>query len=354
LRAGNADRTVVTPANRESAIDNQTEILRPAAAWQQELAEAVRDPDALIDRLGLPETLRAAARQAAELFPLFVTESFLRRMQPGDPGDPLLLQVLPLAAESHSPPAFVTDPLEEAAAHRAPGLLQKYAGRALMIATGVCAIHCRYCFRRSFPYGDEPRRLADWEPAFEQLRADTSIREIILSGGDPLMLSDARLAEIIARLDAIEHLDRLRIHTRLPVVLPARVTSRLLELLRSTRMTPIVVVHANHPAEIDGDCRDALRLMVTSGLTVLNQTVLLAGINDTVEALAELSLRLINVGVIPYYLHQLDRVAGTAHFEVPPQQGLELIAELRRRLPGYAVPQYVREVPGTSHKVPLT
>jgi EF-P beta-lysylation protein EpmB len=222
-----------------------------------------------------------------------------------------------------------------------------------MIATGVCAIHCRYCFRRSFPYGDEPRRLADWEPAFEQLRCDASIREIILSGGDPLMLSDARLAEIVARLDAIEHLDRLRIHTRLPIVLPARVTGRLLELFRSTRMTPIVVVHANHSAEIAGDCRDALRLLVTSGLTVLNQTVLLAGINDAVEPLAELSTRLVNLGVIPYYLHQLDQVSGTAHFEVPPSRGSELIRELRERLPGYAVPQYVREVPGERHKLPL-
>ncbi len=202
-----------------------------------------------------------------------------------------------------------------------------------MISTGACAIHCRYCFRRSFPYGDEPRRLADWEPAFAQLRADPSIREIILSGGDPLMLSDARLSEIVGRLDEIPHLDRLRIHTRLPIVLPSRVTHRLIELLRGLRATPIIVVHANHPAEIVGDCRDALRLLVTSGLTVLNQTVLLAGINDAAEPLAELSLRLVNLGVMPYYLHQLDRVAGTAHFEVPVSRGLELIEVLRASFP---------------------
>ncbi len=307
----------------------------------------------MIDRLGLPHDLRAAARRAVELFPLFVTDSFLRRMQPGNPHDPLLLQVLPLAAETNSPAEFTTDPLEEASAHRAPGLLQKYVGRALMISTGACAIHCRYCFRRSFPYGDEPRRLADWEPAFSQLRADPSIREIILSGGDPLMLSDARLAEIVGRLDEIPHLDRLRVHTRLPIVLPSRVTGRLIELLRGLHMTSIVVVHANHPAEIVGDCRDSLRLLVTSGLTVLNQTVLLAGINDSAEPLAELSLRLVNLGVMPYYLHQLDRVTGTAHFEVPVSRGLELIEELHARLPGYAVPQYVREVPGEQHKMPL-
>jgi EF-P beta-lysylation protein EpmB len=341
------------PGAVEPAIEIPTKILPRPSTWQQELAAAIRDPDVLIERLDLPAALRGDARRAAELFPLFVTETFLQRMCPRDPRDPLLLQVLPLGAETHVTPEFVVDPLEEVSAHRAAGLLQKYAGRALMISTGACAIHCRYCFRRSFPYGDEPRRLADWEPAFESLAGDPSVREIILSGGDPLMLSDARLAEIVERLDQIPHLDRLRIHTRLPIVLPSRVTSTLIDLLRSRRMTPIVVVHANHPAEIAGDCRDALRLLVTSGLTVLNQTVLLAGINDTVEPLAELSLRLINLGVLPYYLHQLDRVAGTAHFEVPVSRGLRLIEGLRVRLPGYAVPQYVREVPGERHKIPL-
>jgi EF-P beta-lysylation protein EpmB len=341
------------PALVESAvIESRTE--SRAATWQQELANAIRDPDALIDRLGLPDELREGARRASQLFPLFVTQSFLRRMRPGDSQDPLLLQVLPLGAEANSTPGFVADPLAEASARSAPGLLQKYAGRALLISTGACAIHCRYCFRRDYPYGDEPRRLADWEPAFVQLREDASIREIILSGGDPLMLTDARLAEIVARLEQIPHLDRLRIHTRLPIVLPSRVTPGLIDVLGGSRLTPIVVVHANHPAEIVGDCREALRLLVTSGLTVLNQTVLLGGINDAVEPLSELSLRLVNVGVIPYYLHQLDRVNGTAHFEVPVSRGLELIAELRARLAGYAVPLYVREVPGAQHKLPLT
>ncbi len=282
-----------------------------------------------------------------------VTRSFLQRMRPADPRDPLLLQVLPLDAEADTVQGFETDPLAEQAAHKAPGLLQKYQGRALVISTGACAIHCRYCFRRSFPYGEEPRRMADWEPAFTQLEADPSIREIILSGGDPLMLTDARLTEMIRRLDTIAHLDRLRIHTRLPIVLPARVTRPLIKLLRSTRMTPIVVVHANHPAEVVDDCAGALRRLVRSGLTVLNQAVLLQSVNDSVGALATLSERLVNLGVMPYYLHQLDRVSGTAHFEVPEERGLELIAELRRRLPGYAVPQYVREIPGQAHKVPV-
>jgi EF-P beta-lysylation protein EpmB len=323
-------------------------------SWQRDLASAIRDPDVLIDALGLADELRTPARQAARLFPLLVTRSFLQRMRRGDPSDPLLLQVLPLGAEAKPVPGFSADALDEGQAHVAPGLLQKYAGRALLVATGACAVHCRYCFRREFPYGDEPRRLADWEPAFERLRQDASIREIILSGGDPLMLTDARLTEMIRRLDAIGHLDRLRIHTRLPIVLPPRVTRTLLNLLRSIRMTPIVVVHANHPAEVVDDCAAALRRLVYSGLTVLNQAVLLRGINDSVEALAGLSERLINLGVIPYYLHQLDRVSGTAHFEVPEERGIELVKALRSRLPGYAVPQYVREIPGQPHKVPLT
>jgi EF-P beta-lysylation protein EpmB len=324
-----------------------------SASWQRELASAIRDPDHLIDTLGLPDELRAGARQAAALFPLLVTRSFLSRMRPGDPRDPLLLQVLPLGAEADRVPGFVSDALAEQNAHAAPGLLQKYVGRALLISTGACAIHCRYCFRRDFPYGDEPRRLSDWEPAFERLSEDESIREAILSGGDPLMLTDSRLTEIIRRLDTIPHLDRLRIHTRLPIVLPSRVTRPLVKLLRSTRMTPIIVVHANHPAELVDDCARAVRRLVRSGLTVLNQAVLLRGINDSVEILSALSERLINLGAIPYYLHQLDRVSGTAHFEVPEFRGLELVAALRSRLPGYAVPQYVREIPGEPHKVPL-
>jgi len=323
-------------------------------SWQKDLASAIRDPDVLIDALGLPDELRAPARQAASLFPLLVTRSFLRRMRTGDPSDPLLLQVLPLGAEARPVAGFAADALDEQSAHVAPGLLQKYVGRALLVATGACAVHCRYCFRREFPYGDEPRRLADWEPAFERLRQDASIREIILSGGDPLMLTDVRLTEMIRRLDAIGHLDRLRIHTRLPIVLPRRVTRPLVNLLRSIRMTPIVVVHANHPAELVDDCAAALRRLVRSGLTVLNQAVLLRGINDSVEALAGLSERLINLGVIPYYLHQLDRVSGTAHFEVPEGRGVDLVNALRSRLPGYAIPQYVREIPGQPHKVPLT
>jgi len=318
--------------------------------WHRSLAGAIRDPDALIDRLGLPERLREPARRATASFPLLVPESYLRRMSPGEVDDPLLRQVLPLGEESIEAPGFVADPVGDSAAHRAPGLLHKYAGRALLITTGSCAVHCRYCFRREYPYQQEPRRLDDWVPALQEIAGDESLHEIILSGGDPLMLTDARLSVLLDQLAAIPHLRRVRVHSRLPIVLPDRVTPELLGLLRSTRLTPVMVVHANHPAEIAGDCRDALRDLVQSGITTLNQAVLLRGVNDDADTLAELCEQLIDIGVLPYYLHQLDRVRGAAHFEVAESKGLELISQLRQRLPGYAVPQYVREVPGAESK----
>jgi EF-P beta-lysylation protein EpmB len=322
--------------------------------WHQSLARAVRDPDELLELLELPGSFREPARRAAELFPLMVPRGYVDRMQRGDPRDPLLLQVLPLGAEEQLVEGFHTDAVGDAAARLAPGLLHKYAGRALLIATGACAIHCRYCFRRHYAYGDEPRRMAEWKPAFDVLEADETIHEVILSGGDPLMLTDQRLAEIVSRLEAIPHLTRLRVHSRLPIVLPERVTETLLDILLSNRLTPIMVVHANHPRELEGTCAAALRRLVRSGITVLNQSVLLQDVNDSADVLADLSERLINLGVVPYYLHQLDRVAGTAHFEVPEETGRKLIAELRRRLSGFAVPQYVRERPGEFNKTPIS
>jgi EF-P beta-lysylation protein EpmB len=321
--------------------------------WHESLSRAIRDPDVLIDKLCLPDDLRQPARKAARVFPLRAPLSFVARMRRNDPNDPLLLQVLPLGVEEITSPGFTQDAVGDGDSRRAPGLLHKYEGRALLISTGTCAVHCRYCFRRSYPYGSEPRSLDDWEPAFAELEADKSIREILLSGGDPLMLTDTRLQEFIARLSTIPHLRRLRIHSRLPIVLPERVTPYLIELLTSTRLTPIVVVHANHPNEVVDDCEQALKTLVRSGITTLNQSVLLRGINDDVETLTELSERLINVGAIPYYLHQLDRVQGTAHFEVEESRGIGLIADLRRHLPGYAVPKYVREQAGAAHKTPL-
>jgi EF-P beta-lysylation protein EpmB len=278
---------------------------------------------------------------------------FIARMRKQDPHDPLLRQVLPLGEELAPATNFVADPVEDRRFQIAPGLLQKYQGRALMIVTGACAVHCRYCFRRHFPYGESPPSPQVWEAAIDRLAADPSLEEIILSGGDPLTLVDAALAELAERLALIRHLRRLRIHTRLPVVIPQRVTSELLGWLRGTRLTPIVVVHVNHPAELDRATGAALGRLVDAGVPVLNQTVLLRGVNDDADTLAELSQRLVNWRVMPYYLHQLDRVAGAAHFEVPSERGLRIMEELHRRLPGYAIPRYVQEVPGAAGKLPL-
>jgi EF-P beta-lysylation protein EpmB len=320
------------------------------ADWHQALAGAIRDPDELIDALGLPDDLREPARRAARHFPLLVPRGYLERIRPGDPHDPLLLQVLPLELEEVAVPGFSADPVGDSAARRAPGLLHKYHGRALLVTTGACAVHCRYCFRRHYPYGDEPRRLADWDEALETIAGDPSVREVILSGGDPLMLTDYRLETLCEKLATIPHVSRLRLHTRLPIVLPERITDRLLSVLLEAGPTPIVVVHANHPQELVGGCAEALRRIVRAGITTLNQAVLLKGVNDTFEAQAGLCEALVDLGVIPYYLHQLDRVAGAAHFEVTEETGRRLMSELRRRLPGYAVPRYVRETAGGTFK----
>ncbi|MEM7201798.1 MAG: EF-P beta-lysylation protein EpmB [Planctomycetota bacterium] len=323
-------------------------------AWREQLRRAIRDPDELIDRLGLPDAQRDGARRAAQCFPLVVPEAYLARIRARDPDDPLLRQVLPVGAEcAPPPPGFHDDPVAERGTARRPGLLHKYHGRALLIVAGVCAVACRYCFRRHFPYDESPAGLAEWEPSLRLLGDSEDLEEVILSGGDPLMRSDAWLRALSTRLADIPHLRRLRLHTRLPIVVPDRVDQALLEWLTETRLAPTVVVHANHPAEIDDACGAALLRLVRHGVPVLNQSVLLRGVNDDADVLAELSRRLLDVRVMPYYLHQLDPVAGAQHFEVPVERGLEIVAALRERLPGYGVPRYVREVPGAPHKVPL-
>ncbi|NBT12363.1 MAG: EF-P beta-lysylation protein EpmB [Planctomycetia bacterium] len=315
--------------------------------WQRELTAAVRDAGELRSLLGLPA---APAPAAVGEFPLLVPRGFVARMKPGDPHDPLLLQVLPVAAEDIATPGFTADPLLERDALAAPGLVRKYAGRALLLAAAGCAVNCRYCFRREFPYAESGAHRAGIAAAVETIAADATLHEVILSGGDPLLLDDDRLAELIGRLEAVPHVRRLRIHTRLPVVLPERVTDALVAMLRATRLTGVVVVHANHPAELDDAVAAGLRRLVTAGVILLNQSVLLAGVNDSPDVLAELSERLVDIGVVPYYLHLLDRVRGTAHFEVAEREALGLIDALRRRLPGYAVPRLAREVPGEAAK----
>ncbi|MHB8970331.1 MAG: EF-P beta-lysylation protein EpmB [Pirellulaceae bacterium] len=321
--------------------------------WQEALQRAVRDPVQLCELLGLPAVWHEQAQRASQLFPLFAPREFIGRMRPGDPHDPLLRQVLPLADEWNIVPGYQADPVQETSAMLRPGLLQKYAGRVLMVTTPTCAVHCRFCFRRHFDYQANPRTLDDWQAALDHLAADHTIEEVLLSGGDPLMVPDQRLAELLERLESIPHLRRLRVHTRLPIVIPQRVTAPLVTLLRSTRLTTFVVVHSNHPAELDTTVGQAVGRLVDAGIPVLNQSVLLRGVNDAADTLAALSRRLVDLRVMPYYLHQLDRVAGAAHFYVPVERGEQLVAALRSELPGYAVPRYVREEPGQPSKMLL-
>jgi EF-P beta-lysylation protein EpmB len=287
---------------------------------------------------------------AVKSFGLFAPWPYIGRMAKGDPADPLLVQVLPLNAELDDQPGFAADPVGDAAARQTAGLLQKYQGRGLLITTGACAVHCRYCFRRQYPYSESPRSPDDWQPAIDRLAADPTLDEVILSGGDPLTLVDRHLAEMAERIALVKHIRRLRVHTRLPIVIPQRVTGELIAWLTGTRLAPLVVVHANHPQELDEATSAALSRLVDAGIPVLNQAVLLRGVNDNVEALVELSRRLVNLRVMPYYLHQLDRVIGAAHFEVPIARGIEIVQAMRRQLPGYAVPRYVQEVAGEPHK----
>jgi EF-P beta-lysylation protein EpmB len=324
----------------------------PPSTWQHELAGAITDPATLARALDLDPGLFVGAGRASELFALRVPLSFVDRMRRGDPADPLLRQVMPLAAELADLPGFGSDPLAERAAFRAPGLLQKYRGRALLIATGACAVNCRYCFRREFPYGEQLGN-AGLNQALEVIAKDAGVEEVILSGGDPLSLSNGRLQAITERLAQIPHVRRLRVHTRLPVVLPSRVDAGLVDWLRRLPWPVVVVLHSNHGNEIDDSLRAACTRLRGAGATLLNQSVLLRGVNDSVAALADLSQRLFEAGVLPYYLHLLDRVRGAAHFDVPEVTAQRLVGELASVLSGYLVPKLVREVPGGPAKITL-
>jgi L-lysine 2,3-aminomutase len=321
--------------------------------WQQELAEAITSPQELAAALGLdPEDL-AGAHDAGGRFRLLVPRSFVARMRRGDLKDPLLRQVLPVAAELTDAREYVADPVGERSALRAPALLQKYRGRALLITTPTCAVHCRYCFRREFPYAQQSGEAPRWSEALAEIAADASLEEIILSGGDPLSLSNARLEGLTRALTAIPHVHRLRVHTRQPVVLPSRVDAGLLQWLRACTLPIVFVLHVNHPNELDAELAAACTKLRATGITLLNQSVLLAGVNDDVEVLSELSRRLFDAGVLPYYLHALDRVRGAAHFAVCDEAARALAGQLAAHLPGYLVPRLVREVVGAPAKVTL-
>ena len=315
----------------------------PSTAWQEELKRAVTNTEALLGELGLAPGEVAATASA---FPLRVPRPYLERMRRGDARDPLLRQVLPIAAEHSDVPGYSLDPLLEKSVAAAPGLLRKYAGRALLIAAGACAVHCRYCFRRHFPYASH--RQSAHADALRGIAEDPGIHEVILSGGDPLLLSDRHLARLVAGIGELPHVARLRLHTRLPVVIPQRVTAALIDVLASVPQRVIVVLHFNHPNEIHDDCRRALAAL--RPFVLLNQSVLLAGVNDDAAVLAALSEGLFEAGVLPYYLHLPDAVAGTAHFDVPVDRAIAIHRELAAALSGYLVPRLVRETPGAAAK----
>lgn len=322
-------------------------------AWQRTLADAVRDPATLLQALDLDPELLPAARRAAGLFPLRVPWPYLRRMRRGDPHDPLLRQVLPLGAEAADTPGFGDDPVGDGASLVDGGVLHKYRGRALLVATGACAIHCRYCFRRHFPYAEANAAAGGWQGALDYLRARPDIHEVLLSGGDPLALRDRRLADLAQGLDAIPHLRRIRVHSRLPVVVPERVDDGLLGWLAGGRLRPVLVIHANHPAELDEAVAAAMARLRGAGVALYNQAVLLRGVNDDAGVLEALGERLFDLGVQPYYLHLLDRVRGAAHFEVPEAEARALMRALAARASGYLLPRLVREEAGQPWKTPV-
>jgi EF-P beta-lysylation protein EpmB len=327
--------------------------LRPArrAGWQQELSRAISNVPDLLAAVGIdhepPDFVDAA-------FPVRVPLGYVARMRRGDIEDPLLRQVLPLSAEADEVPGFESDPVGDLASMVSPGLLKKYDGRALLISTGACAIHCRYCFRRDFPYGDASTTPTHLDDALDGIAADSSVREVILSGGDPLSLSDDRLRTLLTRIDAIGHIDRIRFHTRYPVVLPERIDDEFCDILATSPRPTVFVIHANHANEIDDRVAAALDRIRQHTRLLLNQSVLLRGVNDAAATLAKLSTRLFDCGVSPYYLHQLDAVAGAAHFAVPDRRAIEIVDELTETLSGYLVPKLVREIRGAPAKRGVT
>lgn len=327
--------------------------IRPQKKWQQLLAEAIRDPSQLFDQLDLPTTGIDQTLQATGKFNLLVTQSYLNKMQKGAFSDPLLMQVLPVANELTSVSGYSADPVCDQNYRIADGLLQKYHGRALVVSTGACAIHCRYCFRREFPYSDANASKNDWQAAVKAVANDPQISEVILSGGDPLVLSDEKLASLCFQLSEIPHVKTLRFHSRVPIVLPERIDHDFLSWFQHLSVKKVVVIHSNHPNELDEMVGKSLSALHSIDTMLLNQSVLLKGVNDNLETLENLSRKLWENDTLPYYLHLLDKVSGAAHFDVQENIALGLLDELRGKLPGYLVPKLVREVSGKRSKTPI-
>ena len=341
-----------------ATLDGAADFLpTPAPArshWQRLLAEhAFTRPADLLQFLELPLDHPALAPGLLRGFPLRVPQGFAALMEKGNPDDPLFRQVWPAAAEARATPGYATDAVGDMPRLQTGGVIRKYHGRALVIATGACAVNCRFCFRRHFPYAEARGAYGRWRATLAELAADDTLSEVILSGGDPLSLADDKLAELVAGLDGIAHLKRLRVHTRQPVVLPERIDARLLGWLTGGRLQPVMVLHVNHPREISPAFIAACQRLRAAGVSLLSQSVLLNGINDTADTLVALSESLFGAGILPYYLHLLDRVAGAAHFDVAEERATGLLRTIATRLPGYLVPRLVREIAGEAGKTPV-
>ena len=319
-------------------------------SWKLQLSEAITEPAQLLEMLDLDAASCEVFSSTPQSFSLKVPLAYIKKMQPGDPEDPLLLQVMTQSLELQHVDGFNKNPVGDLQANKTPGLLHKYYGRVLLITTAACAVHCRYCFRRHYPYSELQAGRDQWQEAIDYIENDTSVKEVILSGGDPLVLSDEKLDTLLSRLEAIPHLSRLRIHSRLPVVLPDRITPALINRLSLSRFNIALVIHANHANEITEAESMSLRKLQLAGVHLLNQAVLLKDINHRVEDQLNLSEALYACGVLPYYLHLLDPVQGAAHFDIPLDDALILMKQLQSRLPGFLIPKLVREIAGETSK----
>ncbi|AZB92307.1 EF-P beta-lysylation protein EpmB [Acinetobacter pittii] len=322
--------------------------------WQSQLSDLITDPSELLSLLELSsEQLLSGAILASEKFKLRVPRAFVGKMNAKNPLDPLLLQVLPHHLELEEHPEFVTDPLGEEAANQLPGVLHKYKSRFLLTLTGACAVHCRYCFRRHFPYQENLPKNEDWLNIKNYIEANPNINEIILSGGDPLTLSNRKLALWLERLSSLKQIEILRIHSRVPIVIPNRIDEQLISLLKNSRLRIVLVVHSNHASELDDFTCSKLLQLSDHHITVLNQAVLLKGVNDSAQTLIDLSYRLFEARVMPYYLHVLDKVKGAQHFDLESSKIDDIYRDVLANLPGYLVPKLVREIAGEKNKTPL-
>lgn len=316
-------------------------------SWQELVKFSIRDISTLLSHLELPQQTHFSD------FPILVPRPYLSRIEKGNLNDPLLLQVLSSVSETIQTNGYSKQPLNEDAFSPVSGLIQKYKGRVLIISSVKCAINCRYCFRRHFPYENVQLKDHQWDEIFNRINRDKSIKEVIFSGGDPLMMTDKSLSRIVSKIEAVEHVTTLRLHTRMPMVIPQRINQQLLDWVTSTRLKVVLVNHINHEREIDPQVHQAMKNLRQAGVTLLNQSVLLKGVNDTVGGLVALSEKLFSVGILPYYIHMLDPVSGAAHFNVKQKKAVAIIEKIKKQLPGYLVPKLVREVPGKKSKIAL-